>query len=56
MSVICSNLFPCQHLKEQDGDGEQDDDDVLLVLPLIFLPVEGLEEEDNEHQEEAHTT
>ena len=46
-------LSLCQHLEEQDGDGEQDDHDVLLVLTFIFLPMAGLVEEDNEQQHQA---
>lgn len=46
----------CQHLKEQDGDGEQDNHDVLLVLTFIFLPVEGFIKEHEEQQQDANTT
>ena len=46
-------LSSCQHLKEQDGDGEQDNHNILLVLTLIFLPMEGFVEEDDEQQQQS---
>ena len=53
MSDICSFLFPCQHLKDEYGDGKQNDQDVLFVFSFVFLPVEGLIEKDNQHQKET---
>ena len=49
-------LSLCQHLEKQDGNREQDDHDVLLVLTFILLPVEGFVEEDDEQQQDANTT
>jgi hypothetical protein len=35
-------------LNEHDKDGEQNNDDILLILTLVLLPVEGFVEEDGE--------
>ena len=44
-----------QHLNEEQDDGQQDDHDILLVLTLVLLPMEGFVEENHEQQHDAHS-